>query len=136
MSKRRLDKLEGALGPKESVLRWMDEAHAFGSLPCYVESLISQPEAAQPFIALPAQVELAVWAAMRGQRSGIVKQVMREAVGDTVFLLRPVIGLNVHIDEVARVQAELNARPRRILGWDSPADRMAMLLASPSVLRR
>ena len=45
--------------------------------------------------------------------------------------------LSVHsADEIARVQAELNSRPRRILGWESPADRMAMLLASPSVLRR
>ena len=45
--------------------------------------------------------------------------------------------LSVHTaDEVARVQAELNARPRRILGWESPADRMAMLLASPPMLRR
>ena len=63
MSKRRLDKLEGALGPKEAVLHWMAEAHAFGTLPAYVGSLIGQPEAAQPFIALPAQVEQAVWMA-------------------------------------------------------------------------
>jgi IS30 family transposase len=45
--------------------------------------------------------------------------------------------LSVHTaDEIARVQAGLNDRPRRVLGWDSPADRMAMLLRSPSVLRR
>jgi IS30 family transposase len=45
--------------------------------------------------------------------------------------------LSVHTAvDVARVQTELNDRPRRILGWDSPADRMAMLLGSPSVLRR
>jgi len=104
MSKRRLDKLEGALGPKEAVLHWIDEAHSFGSLPAYVESLIDQPEAAQPFIALPAQVERAVWLTMRGQRSGFVKQVTHEAVGDTVFLLRLVIGLNGHIDDVIRVE--------------------------------
>jgi IS30 family transposase len=39
-------------------------------------------------------------------------------------------------DEIARVQAELNGRPRRILAWDSPADRMATLLETSSVLRR
>ena len=45
--------------------------------------------------------------------------------------------LSIHTaDEVARVQAELNQRPRKILAWDSPADRMAMLLETSSVLRR
>lgn len=45
--------------------------------------------------------------------------------------------LSVHTaDDVARVQAELNQRPRKILGWDSPAERMATLLETPSVLRR
>ena len=32
--------------------------------------------------------------------------------------------LSVHTaDAIAHVQAELNRRPRKILGWDSPADR-------------
>jgi len=45
--------------------------------------------------------------------------------------------LSVHTAvDIARVQAELNDRPRRVLGWDTPADRMATLLGSPSVLRR
>ena len=45
--------------------------------------------------------------------------------------------LSVHTaDDISRVQAELNDRPRRVLGWDTPADRMATLLGSPSVLRR
>lgn len=45
--------------------------------------------------------------------------------------------LSVHsAADIAGVQAELNARPRRILGWDSPADRMATLLGLPSVLPR
>ena len=45
--------------------------------------------------------------------------------------------LSVHTAaDIALVQTELNARPRRILGWESPAARMAMLLGSSSVLRR
>ncbi len=46
--------------------------------------------------------------------------------------------LSVHsFGDLALVQAELNQRPRKALGWDSPADRMATLLRSPpSVLRR
>ncbi len=45
--------------------------------------------------------------------------------------------LSIHTAaDIALVQAELNRRPRKILGWASPAQRMAMLLGSPSVLRR
>jgi len=45
--------------------------------------------------------------------------------------------LSVHTaDDIALVQAELNLRPRKVLGWDSPADRLATLLGSMSVLRR
>jgi IS30 family transposase len=45
--------------------------------------------------------------------------------------------LSVHTaGDLALVQVELNRRPRKVLGWDSPADRMATLLGPPSVLRR
>jgi IS30 family transposase len=39
-------------------------------------------------------------------------------------------------DDIAQVQAELNLRPRKVLGWDCPADRLATRLGSSSVLRR
>ena len=38
-------------------------------------------------------------------------------------------------DDIARIQAELNLRPRKVLGWDSPAERLATLLESPLVLQ-
>jgi IS30 family transposase len=45
--------------------------------------------------------------------------------------------LSVHTaGDIALVQTELNRRPRKVLAWDSPADRMATLLETPSVLRR
>ena len=45
--------------------------------------------------------------------------------------------LSVHTaQDLAFVQVELNDRPRKILQWDSPASRMATLLATPSALRR
>jgi IS30 family transposase len=45
--------------------------------------------------------------------------------------------LSVHTPgDVALVQAQLNERPRKILGWQSPAERLATLLGPPSVLRR
>jgi IS30 family transposase len=36
------------------------------------------------------------------------------------------------LDEVA---AELNGRPRKTLGWDNPAERMAVLLGEPGPVR-
>jgi len=104
MSRRRLDKLEGSLSPMEAVLHWLAEAHAFGTLPDYVESLVDQPEAVHPFVALPARVEQAVWTSMRRKRPGFVREVTREAIGDTIFLLRLVIGLNVHIEETLQLE--------------------------------
>ncbi len=45
--------------------------------------------------------------------------------------------LSVHSEEdVALVQAQLNERPRKSLAWDSPAERLAILLGPPPVLRR
>ncbi|WP_434219607.1 IS30 family transposase [Amycolatopsis nalaikhensis] len=40
--------------------------------------------------------------------------------------------LSVHTPaELAKVAAELNGRPRKTLGWDTPAERLAMLLSGP-----
>jgi len=45
--------------------------------------------------------------------------------------------LSVHsAADIALVQAELNRRPRKVLDWDSPADRLTTLLETPSALRR
>jgi IS30 family transposase len=45
--------------------------------------------------------------------------------------------LSVHtVEDLAAVQAGLNDRPRRVLGWDSPAERLATLLGPPPPLRR
>lgn len=44
--------------------------------------------------------------------------------------------LTIHTaSDLANVQTELNDRPRKVLGWDTPAARMATLIA-PSVLQR
>ena len=44
--------------------------------------------------------------------------------------------LSLHTaEDLAAVQAELNDRPRKVLTWDAPAERLA-ILAAPTVLRR
>jgi len=45
--------------------------------------------------------------------------------------------LSVHTaEDLFTVQAELNNRPRKVLAWDTPAQRIATLLQPPIVLRR
>ena len=119
MSKRRLHKLEGSLGPKQAVLHWLGEAHAAGSLPTYVASLIDQPEAAQPFAALPRRVQDSVWHRMRGEPRSAIETAMDEAVADAVFLLRLVLGLNVHIDAVLRLES---LRRTAVYWWSRALD--------------
>ena len=130
---RRLDRLEGSLHPKEAVKRWLDEAHAYGSLPAYVDSIIDQPETAQPFIALPSQVEKAVWEATRGRRLGFIKEVTLEAVGDTVFLLRLVVGLSTCVAEILRVD---RLRHAALVGWSRALDAEGVKSADRSDWRR
>jgi hypothetical protein len=129
MSKRRLDKLEGSLFAKEAVGRWLDEAQAYGSVPSYADSLIDQPEAAQPFIALPSQVENAVWDAMRREPNDLIKKVMREAMTDTIFLLRLVIDLNVHVEQTLRVE---RLRQVALYWWSRALDSDRRAKAAPS----
>ena len=39
---RRLDRVEAALTPTQRVLAWLEEAHAYGSLSAYVDSLLDK----------------------------------------------------------------------------------------------
>jgi len=119
MSRRRMDKLEDSLAPKQAVLLWLAQAHGFGSLTAYADSLIDQPEAAQPFIAIPARVQQAASVSMRRDRSGLIKEVGREAWGATVFLMRHVIGLNVHVEQTLRIE---RLRHAALLWWSRALD--------------
>ena len=45
-AKRRIDKLETGLTPKQIILLWFQEAHAFNSIEEYVRHLKTQPDSA------------------------------------------------------------------------------------------
>ncbi len=115
----RLAKLEGALPPKAAALRWLVEAHGFGSLAAYVAWLVDQPRSAAPLVRVPAQAEAATRAAMRGQPHDIVERAVREAVRDAVFLVELVLNLNRSAEETVRLEGLRYAA----LAWEMRARR-------------
>jgi len=56
-AKRRLDQLESGLTPKQAILMWLQEAHAFRGIEEYVRHLKTQPDNAAPLYKLTTQVE-------------------------------------------------------------------------------
>jgi hypothetical protein len=55
----RLAKVETSLTPTQLVLRWLDEAHAFGDLESYVRSQLAEPSAEGPLDRLAREAESA-----------------------------------------------------------------------------
>ena len=53
---RRVEKLETGLTPKQAIMMWLQEAHAFEGIGEYVRHLKDQPDSAAPLHKLPAQV--------------------------------------------------------------------------------
>jgi hypothetical protein len=85
-SKRRLDKLEVSLTPKQAILLWTAEAHQYGSMEQYVRALKDGPESAWPLAQLPEKVSRAVEQAMKGRPKPEVARRERQAVLDVLFL--------------------------------------------------
>ncbi len=48
MGMRRVQKLETNLTPKQAILLWFQEAHAFNNIQDYVSHLKTQPDSAAP----------------------------------------------------------------------------------------
>jgi hypothetical protein len=64
-SKRRLDKLQVSLTPKQAILLWMEEAHQYDTMEQYARSLKGGPNSAWPLATLPEQVAVGVQQAVR-----------------------------------------------------------------------
>ena len=91
---RRLAKVEGSLSALATTLLWLEEAHAFGSLPAYVAWLIDQPIAAAPLVRVAEAAEDAVIRAMPRKSEDARAPAIRTAVRDAAFRVELIIGLN------------------------------------------
>jgi hypothetical protein len=85
-SKRRLDKLQVSLTPKQAILLWMEEAHQFDTVEQYARSLKGRPDSAWPMATLPEQVAAGVRQVLKGQPREEVSREVRQAVRDVLFL--------------------------------------------------
>ena len=66
-TKRRIEKLEIGLTPKQAILLWLQEAHAFDTIDEYVHHIKGQPDSTWPLHKLPSQVEEGVKQSLKGK---------------------------------------------------------------------
>ena len=89
----RLDRVEAHLPALATVLLWLAEAHAFGSLEAYVRWLVDQPVEAWPLVRIPAQIRSRI-IADRPPRSPGVDSLVREAIREAVLRFALIVETN------------------------------------------
>jgi hypothetical protein len=94
-AERRLDKVEAALTPTQRVLSWLDDAHKYGTLSAYVDSLLDKSPDDFPINRLAHDAAAATRAALRGKPADTVGPALRKAVLGTVFRFHLVLRINV-----------------------------------------
>ena len=82
---RRVDAVETSLSPSQLVLRWLDEAHAFGDLESYVRSQLAEPSSEGPLDRLAREAASGVRVSLRGKRPEILGAAVASALRETVF---------------------------------------------------
>jgi hypothetical protein len=98
--KRRLDAVETSLTPTQLVLRWLAEAHSFGDLVPYVNSLLANDPPVAPLDRLAREAVHGARTAMRGKRPELVDAAVRSALRETVFRFELVMKINVMAHEL------------------------------------
>jgi hypothetical protein len=94
-AERRLDKVEAGLTPTQRVLAWLDEAHAWGTLSAYVDSLLDRSPDEFPINRLATDAAAATRAALWGKPPETVATAVRKTVLATVFRFHLVLRINV-----------------------------------------
>ncbi len=84
--KRRIEKLETGLTPKQVFMLWLQDAHIFNDIGEYVQSIKSQLESAAPIPRLTDQVEAAAKQRLKGQPREEIDKAVRQAYKDVLFL--------------------------------------------------
>jgi hypothetical protein len=110
---RRLARLKDSLSPTQLVLRWLEEAHACGSLEAYVRSILDLPSDRQPLDRLCREADEGARARLRGKPAEQVQAAVRSDLRETVF--RYLLVLRIYettrdlLDREALIDAALSA---------------------------
>jgi hypothetical protein len=105
----RLARLESALTPTQLVLRWLDEAHAFGDLESYVRWQLAEPSFDGPLDRLAHEAVSGVRASLRGKRPEVVDAAIRSALRETVFRFDLVMRILVKTHELIEREGLIDA---------------------------
>ncbi|MGA2514235.1 MAG: hypothetical protein ABSG37_11535 [Candidatus Limnocylindrales bacterium] len=110
---RRLDALDASLTPTQLVLRWLAEAHAYGSLEAYVASILDLPGDQQPIDRLCREAHDGAWTRLHGRPADQVQRAVHSALRETVFRYELVLRIyeTAHglLDQEALIDAALSA---------------------------
>jgi hypothetical protein len=100
---KRLEAVEDNLTPQEAVIRWIREAHEFGSMESYARWLIDQPDDVYPLIRMPQQVVGAVKARNKGVPDIKLRPEFYRVQKDVLFLyfLHKMVEMKALIDHEA-----------------------------------
>jgi len=83
---RRVEKLETGLTPKQAIMMWLQEAHAFKNIEDYVRHLKKQTDSAAPLHKLPDQVAEGVKQTLKGKPREEIDRAVHQAYKDVLFL--------------------------------------------------
>ena len=125
---RRLSKIDETLTPTQLVLRWLAEAHAYGDLVPYVNSLLADDPPVAPLDRLAREAVHGARAAMRGKRPELVDVAVRGALRETVFRFELGMKINVTAKELLdreELIAALFASQLAILLGEAPGKHVA-----------
>jgi hypothetical protein len=92
---RRLTRIEESLSPTQLVLRWLEEAHAFGDVPAYTAAVLAKDPPELPLDRLAREASRGARSSTRGKRPEIVDAAVRTALRETVFRFELVMRINV-----------------------------------------
>jgi hypothetical protein len=118
---RRLAAVESALTPTQLVLRWLEEAHAFGGLEAFVRSQLAAESFAPPLDQLAHAAADGARAGLKGKPRDEVGKAVDTAIRETVFRFELVLRINVVSHELIEREllldgvfsAQLALLPRR-----------------------
>jgi hypothetical protein len=125
---RRLAAVEASATPTQRVVAWLEEAHAFGTLEAYVDSILDLPGELYPLNRLARDAVAAARAETARRSPDVVDKAVRKTLRATVFRFELVLRINVTahsmMDREVLIYAALSSQ-LALLATEDRAERRA-----------